>query len=104
MFGNCQSHSIDLYLKSFSNFYNYYETFWYANWQLLKSCECIPLHLIESVDLVIYQQFSDIHNCYSTNKNNLDSFFNLLQDNCNTISFSRIHNNSISIIFFKVCF
>jgi hypothetical protein len=62
---------------------------------------CIPLSIIESTDLIIYQPLSDVHNCYSTNKNNPDSFFNLLSEKCNTISFPRIHNNAIFPIFKK---
>ena len=61
----------------------------------------IPVHLIKNADLVIYQPLSDVHNCYSTNRNNPESFFRLLNEECNTVSFPRIHNNAIFPMFHK---
>jgi hypothetical protein len=61
----------------------------------------IPVHLIKEADLVIYQPLSDVYNCYSTNKQNPDSFFRLLKDECKTVSFPRIHNNALFPIFHK---
>jgi Polysaccharide biosynthesis enzyme WcbI len=101
IFGNCQGHAIKKYLE-FSDFYEIYDVKSYSNWELLSNHElCIPVQEIQSADLVIYQPLTDIHNCYSTNKKNPTSFFNLLQESCNTISFPRIHNNAIFPIFHK---
>jgi len=101
IFGNCQGHAIKNYLE-FSDFYETYDAKSYANWELLSTYKmCIPIHDIKNADLVIYQPLSDVHDCYSTNKNNPASFFNLLQDSCTTISFPRIHNNAIFPVFHK---
>ena len=101
IFGNCQCSGIKQFLQ-FSNFYEKYEVHQYANWQLIQNNDMlIPIHNIKNADLIIYQPLSDVYNCYSTNKYNPTSFFNLLNENCNTISFPRIHNNSIFPIFHK---
>ena len=101
MFGNCHCSGIALFLKKFSNFYDIYDVEQYANWQLILDNDYISTKSLQDADLVIYQPLSDVHNCYSTNKNNPSSFFNLLKENCKTISFPRIHNNAIFPIFKK---
>ena len=100
IFGNCQGYAISEFLK-FSNFYDIYNVNTYANWEMIKNNESIPIRYLQNADLVIYQPLSDVHNCYSTNKNNPESFFNVLKDTCNTIAFPRIHNNAIFPIFKK---
>jgi len=101
LFGNCQLNAIETMLN-YSTFYDTYYVVKYANWQLLKSSTMtIPILQLQNADLIIYQPLSDIHGCYSTNKNNPDSFFRLLKDTCKVISFPRIHNNAIFPIFHK---
>jgi len=101
LFGNCQCSGVKKFLE-FSNFFEKYEVHQFANWELLKDNSLnIPIHLLKSADLVIYQPLTDVHGCYSTNKNNPDSFLNLLRDDCKSISFPRIHNNAIFPIFRK---
>jgi len=102
IFGNCQCSGIRKFLE-YSNFYETYELHQFANWELIKDDKtmAIPIHLIQDADLVIYQPLSDVYNCYSTNRQNPDSFFSLLQEECKTISFPRIHNNAIFPIFHK---
>jgi hypothetical protein len=85
-----------------TDFYETYEVHQYANWQLIQNDKMlIPINQLQQADLVIYQPLSDVDNCYSTKKNNPNSFLNLLKNECNTISFPRIHNNAIFPIFHK---
>jgi len=102
LFGNCHCSGVKKFLE-YSNFFEKYEVRQFANWELIKDENnmAIPIHLIKNADLVIYQPLSDIHNCYSTNRENPDSFFSLLRDDCKTISFPRIHNNAVFPIFHK---
>ena len=101
IFGNCHCSGVRKFLE-FSDFYEKYELYQYANWELIKSDKMsIPIHQLQSADLIIYQPLSDVYNCYSTNKSNPNSFFNLLSETCNTISFPRIHNNAIFPMFYK---
>ena len=101
IFGNCQCSGIKKFL-GFSNFYEKYEIYQYANWELIQNDQMtIPIHNLKSADLIIYQPLSDVYNCYSTNKSNPKSFFNLIKDGCNTISFPRIHNNALFPLFHK---
>lgn len=101
IFGNCQCTGVKKFLE-FSNFYDKYEIYQYANWELIQNNNMvISIHNIQTADLIIYQPLADIYNCYSTNKSNPNSFFNLLNENCNTISFPRIHNNSIFPLYHK---
>ena len=90
IFGNCQGGGVKKFLE-FSNFYDIYNVKLYANWEMIKHNESIPIRYLQNADLVIYQPLSDVHNCYSTNKNNPESFFNVLKDTCNTIAFPIIH-------------
>jgi hypothetical protein len=57
--------------------------------------------MLKKADLVIYQPLSDVYNCYSTNKNNPESFMKELSDSCITISFPRLHNDALFPIFHK---
>jgi hypothetical protein len=101
LFGNCHCSGIRKFLE-FSNFYEKYEVHQFANWELLKNNDfCMPINLIKNADLVIYQPLSDVYGCYSTNKKNEESFFNLLKEDCKSVSFPRIHNNAIFPIFRK---
>jgi len=102
LFGNCHCSGIRKFLE-LSNFYDNYQIHQFANWELIKDENnmAIPAHLIQNADLVIYQPLSDVHNCYSTNRKNPDSFFTLLREDCKTISFPRIHNNAIFPLFHK---
>jgi len=102
LFGNCHCSGVKQFLE-YSNFFEQYEVQQFANWELIKDEQnmAIPIHLIKEADLVIYQPLSDIYNCYSTNKQNPDSFFRLLKDECKTVSFPRIHNNALFPIFHK---
>ena len=100
IFGNCQGGAVKQFLD-FSNFYHIYNVNVYANWEMITNNESIPIRYLQSADLVIYQPLTDVHNCYSTNKNNPESFFNILKDNCNTVAFPRIHNNAVFPIFKK---
>ena len=101
IFGNCHCSGVRKFLE-FSDFYEKYELYQYANWELIQSEKMtISIHHLQSADLIIYQPLSDVYNCYSTNKNNPNSFFNLLSETCNTISFPRIHNNAIFPMFHK---
>ena len=101
MFGNCQCSGVRKFLLEYSNFSDEYEVHQYANWELIKDNNriVIPIHLIRTADLIIYQPLPDERNCYSTNKKNPNSFFSLLREDCKTISFPRIHNNAIFPIF-----
>jgi len=100
IFGNCQCSGVKKFLE-FSNFYNKYEIHQFANWQMIENNDLLPIQIIKKANLIIYQPLSDIYNCYSTNKNNKKSFFNLLKNECQTISFPRIHNNAFFPIFHK---
>jgi len=100
IFGNCQGTGVKKFLE-FSNFYEIYDVNIYANWEMIQNNDLIPIQYLKNADLVIYQPLTDVHNCYSTNKNNKESFFNILKDTCNTIAFPRIHNNAIFPIFKK---
>jgi hypothetical protein len=99
LFGNCQLSGVSIFLKKYSNFYDIYDIEQYANWQLILDNQHISIKSLQEADLVIYQPLTDVHNCYSTNKHNPKSFFNLLKESCKTISFPRIHNNAIFPIF-----
>lgn len=101
IFGNCQASTVKQYLSELSCFSEKYEIYTYANWQLIQNKEAVPTHHLEDADLIIYQPLRDIHGCYSTNKQNPESFFNLLNERCKTISFPRLHNNSLWPIFHK---
>jgi hypothetical protein len=98
--GNCQCSGVREFLQ-YSEFFKHYNVIQYANWELINSNTSIPTHTLQSADLVIYQPLSDVYNCLSTNKNNPDSFLNILNETCNTISFPRIHNNMLFPIFRK---
>lgn len=102
LFGNCHCSGVKKFLE-YSTFFEQYEVEQFANWELLKDEQnmVIPIHLIKNADLVIYQPLSDVHDCYSTNKQNPDSFFRLLKEECKTVSFPRIHNNALFPIFHK---
>lgn len=101
-FGNCQAAALKLYLSELSSFSETYECHVYANWQLLKHNKlAIPIQQLSHADLILYQPLSDVHGCYSTNKANPESFMSLLSDNCKTISFPRLHNNSLWPLFHK---
>jgi len=100
IFGNCHCSGIKKFLE-FSDFYDKYQLYQFANWEMIQNNDLLPVKLLKKADLVIYQPLSDIYNCYSTNKNNINSFLNLLKPECKTISFPRIHNNSIFPIFHK---
>jgi hypothetical protein len=101
IFGNCQCSGVRKFLE-FSNFYEQYEIQQFANWQLIKDGKMnIPIHLLRNADYVIFQPLSDVYNCYSTNKSNPESFFHLLNETCNVVSFPRIHNNAIFPLFHK---
>jgi hypothetical protein len=100
---NCQGKASEDCLK-YSSFYDTYSVEkHYANWELLKEDGKmnIPIHQLQNADLVIYQPLSAVHGCYATDKNNEESFLNLLNDTCKTISFPRIHNNAIFPMFHK---
>ena len=99
-FGNCQSHVIKHFLQ-FSNFFETYDTYICANWELLNDPELLPVKMFKNADLIIYQPLSDVHGCYSPNINNPNSFMKLLKPDCKTISFPRIHNNALFPIFKK---
>lgn len=102
LFGNCHCSGVKKFLE-YSTFFEQYEVQQFANWELIKDNNnmVIPTHLIKDADLVIYQPLSDVYDCYSTNKQNPDSFFQLLKDDCKTVSFPRIHNNALFPIFHK---
>ena len=100
IFGNCQCSGVREFLK-YSEFYSIYELHQFANWELIENNGSLPINLLTNADLIIYQQLSDIHGCYSTNANNSNSFFKLLKPGCIKISFQRIHNNAIFPIFRK---
>jgi hypothetical protein len=101
-FGNCQAGALKKYLFELSSFGEIYDFQSYANWELIKDNKlAIPIQQLKEADLVIYQPLNDVYGCYSTNKNNPESFFNLLNENCKTISFPRIHNNAIWPVFRK---
>ena len=100
LIGNCQMSGIQECLKH-TDFFKEYEVSQYANWELLKSNERIPLLHLKNADLVIYQPLSDVHGCHSTNLHNPDSFMHMLKEECLTISFPRIHNNAVFPIFHK---
>jgi hypothetical protein len=100
-FGNCQCSAIYKFLENFSNFKEFYNTSIYANWEMIKNNDSIPIQKLKEADLVIYQPLTDVNNCYSTNKNNPNSFFNVLKENCKLIAFPRIHNNALFPIFHK---
>jgi hypothetical protein len=42
IFGNCQGYAISEFLK-FSNFYDIYDVNTYANWEMIKNNESIPI-------------------------------------------------------------
>jgi hypothetical protein len=102
LFGNCQCSGIRKFLE-LSNFFEQYQVYQFANWELIKNENqmVIPVHLIKNADLVIYQPLTDVHNCYSTNRQNPESFFKLLREDCNTISFPRMHNSALFPIYHK---
>jgi hypothetical protein len=100
LIGNCQMSGIQECLKH-THFFKEYEVSQYANWELLKSNERIPLLTLKNADLVIYQPLSDVHGCHSTNLHNPESFMHLLKEDCITVSFPRIHNNALFPIFHK---
>lgn len=101
LFGNCQCSGINKFLEQ-SNFYEIYEIHQYQNWELIYNNEMsIQPHHLKAADLIIYQPLSDVYNCYSTNKKSPQSFFNMLKEECNIISFPRLHNNAIFPIFRK---
>ena len=101
IFGNCQCSGVKKFLE-LSNFYEKYEIYQYANWELIKNdTMLIPIQQLQNADLIIYQPLSDVHNCYSTNRSNPNSFFNLLSETTQTISFPRIHNNGLFPLFYK---
>jgi len=101
IFGNCQGSGVRKFLE-LSKFYDTYEVQQFANWELIQNENMvIPIRSLQEADLIIYQPLSDVHNCYSTNKNNPQSVFNLLKDTCKTISFPRIHNNAFFPVFHK---
>ena len=89
------------FLENFTNFKELYDTSIYANWEIIVNNDIIPIQKLKTADLVIYQPLSDVYNCYSTNKNNPNSFFNLLKKDCKLIAFPRIHNNSLFPIVHK---
>jgi hypothetical protein len=94
IFGNCHCSGVKKFLE-FSNFYDKYEIHQFANWEMIENNELLPIKILKKANLVIYQPLSDVYNCYSTNKNNEKSFMNLLDTECKTISFPRIHNSAI---------
>jgi hypothetical protein len=102
IFGNCQCSGVKKFLE-FSNFYEIYDIYQYANWQIIKDLKLTDdiIKNISEADLIIYQPLKDVYNCYSTNRNNPNSFFNLTKNTCKFISFPRIHNNAIFPIFHK---
>jgi glutaredoxin-related protein len=75
LFGNCHCSGVKKFLE-YSDFFQQYEVQQFANWELIKDEKnmVIPIHLIKDADLVIYQPLSDVYDCYSTNKQNPDSF------------------------------
>jgi hypothetical protein len=99
-FGNCACDGILKFLTC-SNFSDKFTFDKFANWELMKTGKPIDRALLQKADVVIYQPLSDVHNCYSTNRTNPDSFLNLLSPNCATISFPRIHNNALFPVFNK---
>jgi len=103
IFGNCQGHTIKLFLEKLTNFTNIYDVTAYSNWQLLKEPNhiSIPYDELKNADLIIYQPLNDVHGCYSTNIKNSNSFLHLLKPECKCISFPRIHNNALFPIFHK---
>jgi len=100
LLGNCQCSGVREFLK-YSDFFEQYNVIQHANWELIKSNMSVPIHTLQTADLVIYQPLSDVYNCLSTNKNNPESFLNTLNSTCKTVSFPRIHNNSLFPIFRK---
>ena len=100
LFGNCQCSGVKKFLE-FSPFFSMYEVYQFANWEMIQQEQHFPIQLLKEADLVIYQPLSDIHGCYSTDRVHPNSFFNLLKPDCKTISFPRIHSNSISPLFHK---
>ena len=100
VFGNCQCSGIKYFLK-FSKFYDYYDAYSYANWELLNQPDLLPIEMIKKADLIIYQPLSDVHGCYSTNIRNENSFMKLIKPECKILSFPRIHNNSLFPLFRK---
>lgn len=100
LIGNCQLSGIKECLN-YTDFFKEYEVTQYANWELLKSNERVPLYKLKQADLVIYQPLSEVHGCHSTALHNPESFLHLLKEDCKTVSFPRIHNNAIFPIFHK---
>jgi hypothetical protein len=99
-FGNCQCHVLRKLLH-FSNFFEIYDTYTCANWELLYDPKRLPTEMMQKADLIIYQPLSDVHGCYSTNIHNENSFMKLIKPDCKTISFPRLHNNALFPIFKK---
>lgn len=99
--GNCQCAGIREILQRYTNFNTKYIWTEYANWQMIENNEAPPSRDLSEADIVIYQPLSDVYGCYSTNPNNPNNMLKICKENAITISFPRIHNNSLWPIFKK---
>lgn len=90
--GNCQRSGIIHYLYKSEEFRNLYDCKHYANWEMIKNKESIPIQELKSADCVIYQPLREEHGIYSTDPTVENSIGYFIKDTSFKIGFPFVYS------------
>ena len=101
LIGNCQNSGLVTYLKKNKEFADNYEIKIYANWEMIKNKDSLPIKELLNADLFVYQPLPDIYGCYSTDPTVPDSLIHHLKSSCIQISYPYVFNSALWPIYQK---
>lgn len=93
--GNCHSSGLIHFLNKSKKFKNTYNTKQYANWEMIRNKESLPIKDIKSADLFIFQPLPEVHGCYSTDPNIKDSIGSFVKHDCIKISYPYTYSSAL---------
>tara|TARA_B110000208_G_C11775468_1_gene431866 strand:- start:1137 stop:1937 length:801 start_codon:yes stop_codon:yes gene_type:complete len=93
-YSNCQFKGIHTYLSTKLDYdYDHVE-----NYILIKNKRTIPVDILKSADIFIYQPIDSRHGIYSTDINIENNMMSYLSPKCKKISFPYIYNSALWIL------
>ena len=93
-YSNCQFKGIHTYLSTKLDYdYEHVE-----NYILIKQKRAIPVDILKSADIFIYQPIDKKHGIYSTDTNIENNIMSYLSPKCKKISFPYIYNSTLWIL------
>lgn len=109
-FGNCQAAHISNILRIFADLDDEYDIECFSNYEMQDPSQPTSYNseksqhfkrYVENADLIIYQPLGTKHGCYSTNKNDPNSFFSLVKPDAKLVSFPRLYTSVLWPLFHK---